>query len=130
MFAQYCNRHLRQIRCASRAFNPVECHLDTVHQELLVIKWALDNYRPYVVGRLIKVVMDHANLQWLKSIRPQQSKLAHWCLAVAEYDFHIKHKLGVKYAILGTLSRYPMDAFSDDILECSLADVILALNFI
>ena len=103
--------------------NPVESRWDTVHQEFFVIKWDLDNCRPYVLGRRIKVVTDHANLKWLKSTKPQQSKLARWCLAMAEYDFYIEHKPGVKHVIPDTLSRYPIDAFSVDILECPPADV-------
>ena len=105
MLAQYYKGELRPIRYASRAFNPVESRWDTVHQELFVIKWALDHCRPYVLGRRIKVVTDIANLQWLKSIKPQQSKLARWCLAMAEYDFYIEHRPGVKHVIPDTLSR-------------------------
>ena len=119
----YYKGELRPIRYASRAFNPVESRWDTVHQELFPIKWALDNCRPYVLGHHIKVVTDNANLQWLKSIKPQQSKLVGWCLAMAEYNFHIEHKLVVKHVIPDTLSRYPIDAFSVDIPECPPTDV-------
>ena len=38
----------------------------------LRLNWALDNCRPYVPGRRIKVVTDDVNLQWLKSIKSQQ----------------------------------------------------------
>ena len=123
MFAQYYKGELRPIRYASRAFNPVESHCDTVHQELFATKWALGHWRPYVLGHRIKVVTDHANLQWLKSIKPQQSKLACWCLAMAEYNFYIEHKLGVNHVIPDTLSRYPIDAFSVGIPECTPAEV-------
>ena len=71
MIAQYFKGELRPIRYASRAFNPVESRWDTVHQELFAIKWALDNCHPYVLGRRIKVATDHANLRWLKFIKPQ-----------------------------------------------------------
>ena len=123
MLAQYYKGELRPIRYVSRAFNPVESRWDTVHQELFAIKWALDHCRPYVLGHRIKVATDHAYLQWLKSIKPQQSKLARWCLAMAEYDFYIEHKPGVKHVIPDTLSRYPIDAFSVDIPECPPAYV-------
>ena len=123
MLAQYYKGELRPIQYASRAFNPVESRWDTVHQELFAIKWSLDHCHPYVLGRRIKVVTHHANLQCLKSIKPQQSKLARWYLAMAEYDFYIEHKPGVKHVIPDTLSRYPIDAFSVDIPECPPADV-------
>ena len=56
VLAQYYKKELRPIRCASRTFSPVESSWDTVHQELFVIKWALDNCRPYILGHRIKVV--------------------------------------------------------------------------
>ena len=89
----------RPIRYASQAFYSVESRWDTVHQELLATKWALDNCLPYVLGRRIKVVTDHANLQWLKSIKPTQSKLARWCLAMEEDDFYIEDKPCVKHVV-------------------------------
>ena len=64
MLAQYYKGELRPIRYASGAFNPVESRWDTVYQELFAIKWASDNCRPDVLGRHVKVVIDHANLQW------------------------------------------------------------------
>ena len=88
-----------------------------------MIEWALDNCHPYVLGRRIKVVIDHANLYWLRSIMDQQSKLERWCLAMAEYDFHIEHKPGTKHVTPDTLSRYPVDVFSVGISECPPADV-------
>ena len=49
---------LTPIRYASRAFNPVDSHWDTVHQELFAIKKALDNCSYYILGCRIKVVTD------------------------------------------------------------------------
>ena len=103
--------------------NMDESRWDTVHQGLFAIKWAVDNCHPYALGHRIKVVTDHANLQWLKSIKPQQSKLARWCLAMAEYDFYIEHKLGVKHIIPDTLSRYQIDVCSVNMPECQPVDV-------
>ena len=42
---------------------------------------------------------------------------------MAEYNFYMEHKPGVKHVIPDTLSRYPTDAFSVDIPECPSTDV-------
>ena len=55
-----------------------------------------------------KIVTDHANLQWLTSVKPQQSKLARWCLSMSEFDFYIEHKPGKKHVVPDTLSRLPV----------------------
>ena len=94
MLAQLHNGELRPIKFASRSFTPVEAHWHTTHQELFAVKWSLDYFRPYILGRKLKVITDHANLKWLTSISPQQSKLARWCLSMAEFDFVIEHRTG------------------------------------
>ena len=55
-----------------------------------------------------KVLTDHANLKWLTSISPKQSKLAHWCLSMAEFDITIEHRAGSVHVVPDTLSRAPL----------------------
>ena len=78
MLAQLHNGELRPVKFASRSFTPAEARWPTTHQELLAMKWSLDHFRPYILGRKLKVITDHATLKWLTSISPQQSKLARW----------------------------------------------------
>ena len=108
MLAQYYKNELRPVKYASRSFSPIESHWPTTHQELFAVKWGLEQFRPYVLGRKIKVVTDHANLKWLTSISPKQSKLAHWCISMAEFDFTIEHRPGSSLVVPDTLSRAPL----------------------
>ena len=75
-------------------FLEIESHWHTMQMELFVVKWALEQFRPYISGTKIKIVIDHTNLQWLTSVKRQQSKLAHWSLSMSEFDFYIEHKPG------------------------------------
>ena len=70
MLVQMHDGHLRPVRFASRSFTPTESRWPTTHQELFAIKWGLENFRSYVLGRKLKVVTDHANLKFLTSISP------------------------------------------------------------
>ena len=108
MLAQMHNGQLRPVKFASRSFTPTESRWPTTHQELFAIKWGLEHFRPYVLGRQITVTTDHANLKFLTSIAPQQSKLARWCLSMAEFDFFIEHCPGVDHVVPNTLSRAPL----------------------
>ena len=76
MLSQYCKTELRPVKYASWSFSPRESRWPTTHQESFAVKWGLEQFRHYVLGRKIKVVTDHANLKWLTSISPKQSKLA------------------------------------------------------
>ena len=108
MLAQWHQNQLRPVKFSSRSFNPTESRWPTTHQELYAVKWALEQNRPYLLGRKIKVVTDHANLKWLTSISPQQSKLARWCISMAEFDFTLEHRPGKEHVVPDTLSRAPL----------------------
>ena len=108
MLAQQVKGELKPVRFASRAFSETESRWHTMQFELYAIKWALDQFRPYVLGKRTKIVTDHANLKWLTSVNPQQSKLARWCLSMGEYDFYIEHKPGRYHVVPDTLSRLPV----------------------
>ena len=110
MLAQEVEGKLRPVRFASRAFSDTESRWHTMQMELFGVKWALEQFRPYVLGKRTKVVTDHANLKWLTSVKPQQSKLARWCLSMSEFDFFIVHKPGKEHVIPDTLSRLPISS--------------------
>ena len=108
MLAQYHGDKLRPVRFASRSFSPTESRWPTAHQELFAVKWALQHFRPYLMGRKFTVITDHANLKFLSSIAPQNSKLARWCLSLAEFDFIIEHRPGRTHVVPDALSRAPL----------------------
>ena len=108
MLAQWHEGVLRPVKFASHSFTPVEGRWPTTHQELFVVKYSLEHFRPYLLGRAVTVITDHANLQGLTSISPQQSKLARWCLLMPEFDFQIKHLAGSANVVPDVLSRAPL----------------------
>ena len=108
MLAQMRGGHLHPVKFASRSFTSTESCWPTTHQELFAIKWGLKHFRPYVLGRKLKVVTDHVNLKFLTSISPQQSKLARWCLSMAEFDFVIEHRPCIEQAVPNTLRQAPL----------------------
>ena len=102
MLAQMHDGQLHPVKFAPLSFTPTESRWPTTHQELFAIKWGLEHFCPYVIGRKLKVVTDHANLNFLTSISPQQSKLARWCLSMAEFDFVIEHWPGIEHVVPDT----------------------------
>ena len=53
MLAQYYKNELRPVKYASRSFSPTESRWPTTRQELFAVKWGLEQFRPYVIGRKI-----------------------------------------------------------------------------
>ena len=108
MLAQNFDGQLRPVGFASRSFTPTNSRWSTAHQELFAVKLALEHSRPYFMGQKFMVSTDHANLKFLSSISPQNSKLARWCLSLAEFDFAIQHRPGKGNVVPDTLSRAPL----------------------
>ena len=108
MLAQWYKDKLKAVKFSSRSFSPTESRWPSAHQDLFVVKWALEHFRPYILGRSIKVITDHTNLKWLTSVFPKQSKLARWCTSMAELDFTIEHRAGSAHVVPDTLSRAPL----------------------
>ena len=104
MLAQQINQALKPIQFALRVFSEIESCWHTMEMELFAVKWALEQFSPYVLGIKTKIGTDHANLQWLISVKPHQSKLADWCSSMSKFDFYIVHKTGKKHAVLDTHS--------------------------
>ena len=113
MLAQNISGKLCPIRYVSKAFTETESGWKIQHKELYAIKFALESFRPYVIDKRMKIVTENANLQFLKSVKPQQAKLAHWCLATSEFDFYIEHRTGRNNPIPDCLSRHPVSAIAD-----------------
>ena len=116
VLAQENNGSIRPVRFASRALNKTESCWETMHQELYAVKCGLEQSRPYVLGKRTKVITDHANLLFLHSVQPQQSKRARWCQRMADFDFFIEHKPGVKNIVLDYLSRYLVSDEGDNLV--------------
>ena len=109
MLAKEKNGVLRPVRFASQAFSPAESRWTTMHQGLFAVKWGLEQFRSYIIGRRVKVVTDHANLKWITTIAPHQAKVARWCMSMAEFDFFIEHRKGERNVVPDVLSRHPVN---------------------
>ena len=95
---QYLSRKLRQN----------EINWCTRDKEALAIIWALDELRPYLIGKHFTLETDCKNLQWLmKAEKPQ--RLVRWAMQLQEYKFTIKHKPGKQNANADALSRVIYD---------------------
>lgn len=103
------DHNLLPLQFASRSLNPTQQRWDTREQELFAVKWAVEQWRPYLLGQHFIIETDHANLRWLSSIAPQKGKLARWASLLAEYDFELRHRPGHKNPVPDALSRYPQD---------------------
>lgn len=89
----------------SRKLFPREVRYSTVEKEALAIKWALDSFRYYLLGREFTLETDHSALQWMEKMKDKNGRITRWYLALQPFRFVIKHIPGKNNVTADFLSR-------------------------
>ena len=117
ILAQVREGRERIICCASRSLNQTEKAYPATKLECLAIVWAVAKFRPYLMAMPFEEFTDHYALQWLKTMRTGSALLHRWSVALEEYDFTVKYRLGKAQTQFDRLSRLPVDpAPPEDVL--------------
>ena len=90
---------------ASKTLNEAQRNYITTEKELLVVVFALDKFRAYLVGSFIVVFIDHSALKYLLTKQDAKAKLIRWILLLQEFNLQIKDKKGVENVVVDYLSR-------------------------
>jgi hypothetical protein len=81
---------------ASKTLTGAWLNYATTEKELLVVVFAIDKFRSYLVGAKVIVYIDHAVLKYLLTKKDAKLRLIRWILLLQEFDLEIKHKKGVE----------------------------------
>ncbi|KAM1208213.1 hypothetical protein ACFX2J_013908 [Malus domestica] len=73
---------------------PTSLNYATIEKELLVVVFALEKFRSYLIGAKIIIYTDHAALKYLLSKKDAKPRLIRWVLLLEEFDLEIKDKKG------------------------------------
>lgn len=93
---------------ASRTLSPSQRNYSATVRECLAVKWACDQFRPYLLGRPFKLFTDHAALRWLFRTKDPKSMLVRWILTLQEFDMTILSRPGKANGNADALSRLPV----------------------
>ena len=72
---------------------------------MLVIGFALDKFRSYLLGSEVLIYSDHAALKYLFSKKDAKARLIRWILLLQDFDLEIQDKKGIKNVAADHLSR-------------------------
>ena len=74
-------------------------------KEFLVVVFALEKFRCYIVGSLVTIFTDHAALKYFLSKQDTKPQLTRWIILCQEFNLTIKDKKRVEKVVANHLSR-------------------------
>ncbi|CAN6547031.1 unnamed protein product [Malus baccata var. baccata] len=92
VLGQRKNKQPHVIYYASRTLNDVQLNYSTTEKELLVVVFALDKFRSYLLGTKVIIFTDHAALKYLLTKKEAKPRLIRWMLLLQEFDIEIRDK--------------------------------------
>ena len=100
---------------ASKTLDSAQSNYTTTEKEFLVMVFALEKLRSYIVGSPVTIFTDHAELKYLLSKQDTKACLTKWILLCQEFNLTIKDKKGVENVVADHLSRLVPETTSDDL---------------
>jgi hypothetical protein len=90
---------------ASTTLNGAQLDYATMEKELLVVVFAFEKIRSYIVNSKVIIYTDHAAIKYLLSKKDAKPRLIRWILLLQEFDVEIRDKKGSKNVVADHLSR-------------------------
>lgn len=107
----------RVIAYASRSLNKAEKNYCVTDKELLALRYFVEYFRQYLLGRHFLIRTDHQALVWLFSLKEPKSRIARWLEILSAYNFSIEHRAGRRHGNADFMSRCPQPG------DCRCSDV-------
>ncbi|XP_049372514.1 uncharacterized protein LOC125837433 [Solanum verrucosum] len=120
LLGQKRNKMFHPIYYASKSLNGAHQNYTVTEQELLVVMYAFEKFRAYLMGTRVIVHTDHATLRYLMANKDAKPRLIRWALLLQEFVFEVKDRRGCENQVADHLSR--LDAEKKKELELEISD--------
>nr|GFA56374.1 reverse transcriptase domain-containing protein [Tanacetum cinerariifolium] len=105
VLGQRVEKHFRPIHYASKTMNQAEANYTTTKKEILVVVYAFEKFRSYLIMNKIIVYIDHSALKYLFAKKDAKARLLRWILLLQEFDFKVIDTKGAENYAADHLSR-------------------------
>ncbi|GJW18488.1 reverse transcriptase domain-containing protein [Tanacetum coccineum] len=105
VMGQRTEKHFRPIHYASKTMTKAESNYTTTEKEMLVVVYAFEKFRSYLIMNKSIVYMDHSALKYLFAKKDAKARLLRWVLLLQEFDFKVIDTKGAENYAADHLSR-------------------------
>ncbi|KAK1611965.1 hypothetical protein QYE76_035638 [Lolium multiflorum] len=105
VLGQRVDKKLNVIHYASKTLDAAQRNYATTEKELLVVVFACDKFRSYIVDSKVTIHTDHAAIRYLMTKKDAKPRLIRWVLLLQEFDLHIVDRKGADNPVADNLSR-------------------------
>ena len=95
VLGQRTKKIFRVVYCARKTFNKALENYSTIENEMLAMVFACENFRPYILGSLVIIHIDHASIKYLMAKKDAKPRLIRWVYYCKNLTWRSKTKKAV-----------------------------------
>ena len=94
MLSQRKDKKLHVIYYSSRTLTDTQLNYANIEKEMLVVIFAFDKFRSYLLGSKVVVYIDYTTLKYLINKKDSTLRFIRWVFLLQEFDIEIRDKKG------------------------------------